>query len=245
MRLGNGGPVVRRLTNHPELLDGPLVDASVLEGNLRDLRRINHALGGTSLSVRAVLSLLRRSTGDATVLDVGTGAADIPLALGSATRRAGRAVSIVAADSRPEVLAAARTIEPRLADDAGLTLFVADARRLPWPDATFDVVHSSLVLHHLEPPEALAFLREAARVSRIGIVINDLSRSRLWWLFALGGTRLLTRNRLTRHDAPLSVLRAYTLPEVRDMVAAAGLRPVHSDFGPFGHRFALAAVREP
>ena len=47
------------------------------------------------------------------------------------------------------------------------------------------------------------------RVARLGIVVNDLERGRLGWLGAWLMGHLLTGNRYTRHDAPLSVRRAY------------------------------------
>ena len=119
---------------------------------------------------------------------------------------------------------------------------MSDGRRLPWPDRSFDVVHASLVVHHLEPPDALAFLREAARVARLGVVINDLVRARHHWIGARILLPLMTRNRFTRHDGPLSVQRAYTRMELRALLAGAALRPV-AEMGAFaGHRVAIAAV---
>jgi hypothetical protein len=85
-----------------------------------------------------------------------------------------------------------------------------------------DFVTCSLALHHFDPPAAIALLRELARVARRGAIVTDLRRSRL----AYWGARLLALgpwHAMARHDGPLSVLRAYTLPEARALVAAAGL----------------------
>ena len=54
------------------------------------------------------------------------------------------------------------------------------------------------------------------------LLVNDLIRSRLHYYGARLVLPLLTRNRLTRHDGPLSVLRAYSLGEIRAMAQAAG-----------------------
>ena len=233
---------MRRLAGVHELLDGPLDDEAALRGNLRDLARINRWLGGTSASRRALDRLLARRTVPHTLLDVGTGAADIPLALLGRASRSGRPLRVTGVDSRQEVLDAARAIDPRLARTPDLELVVVDGRILPWPDRSFDVVHASLVIHHLEPPDALAFLREAARVARLGVVINDLVRARHHWLGARVLLPLMTRNRFTRHDGPLSVRRAYTRMELRALLAGAALRPV-AEVGAFaGHRVAIAAV---
>jgi SAM-dependent methyltransferase len=233
---------MRRLAGVHELLDGPLDDEGALRGKLRDLVRINRWLRGTSASQRALDRLLDRRTVPHTLLDVGTGAADIPLALLSHASRSGRGLQVTGIDSRPEVLEAARAIDPRLDRTPGLELIASDGRRLPWPDRSFDVVHASLVIHHLEPSEALDFLREAARVARLGVVINDLVRARHHWLGARVLLPLMTRNRFTRHDGPLSVRRAYTRMELRALLAGAALRPV-AEVGAFaGHRVAIAAV---
>ena len=237
---------MRRLADATELLDGPLDDRAALAGNLRDLRRINRLLGGTRLSQRAIQALIDGRPGPTRLLDVGTGGADIPEALLGLSARDGSRLTVTAVDSRPEVLAAAVGLRPELAADPRLRLAVGDGRSLgDAPDRSFEVVHASMVLHHLEPDDALRMLREMRRVAIVGVVVNDLDRSRLGWLGAWLIGHLLTGNRLTRRDAPLSVRRAYTLAETRGLLVAAGLRPVFSTTAAFGHRYAVAAVPEP
>ena len=240
-----------------ELLDGPLTDVAELAANLRDMARVNRLSGGVALSRRAIDAVLRvgvssgggadgRAGGDGSgrpirLLDVGTGSADIPLALLD-DRRRGRPLEVVAVDSRPEVVQAAEHLRPGIATQPGLTLRVADGRALPFEDGAFDVAHTSLVLHHLDPDDALAMLRELGRVARVGVVVNDLARGRARWLGAWLLLHLMTGNRLTRHDGPLSVRRAYTRDEAAELVEAAGLRIVHSEHGFLRHRWAIGAV---
>jgi SAM-dependent methyltransferase len=157
------------------------------------------------------------------------------------TRRRGSSLTVTAADSREEVLAAALAARPSLERTPGLTFAIADGRALPWPDGSFDVAHASLVLHHLSPADAVAFLRELRRVARIGIVVNDLVRGRLFWIGGWLLVHTVARSRFTRHDGPLSVRRAYTRAELHDLLAAAGLTTVATRVGFAGHRVAIAA----
>ncbi len=231
---------MERRTDAIELLDGKLDDPAALAGNLRDLGRVNRWLGGVALSSAAIETVAPRSA-ELTMVDVGTGGADIPMALLGRARGAGRKLAVVGIDSRPEVLAAAVRANPAIATTTGLELQVADGRSLPYADRAFDIAHASLVLHHLEPGPAVGLLREMARVARLGVVVNDLDRGRLGLLGAWLLGHLLTGNRYTRNDAPLSVRRAYRIDEMTDLVRAAGLVPLRTIRGAFGQRYAIAA----
>ena len=236
-----------RLAHAAELLDGPLDDPETLVGNLRDLARVNRWLGGVSLSLRALESVAGRLAdrgSTITLLDVGTGAADIPRAMLADWQRRGRRLMVTAVDDRAEVLDAARVASPGLTGIPRLELAVADGRALPWADATFDVAHCSLLLHHLDERSAVVLLREMARVSRRGVIVNDLTRGRRFWLGAWLLAHAATRNRYTRHDAPLSVRRAWTIGEARALLAVAGLRPAFEARDVLRHRWAITgAVR--
>jgi ubiquinone/menaquinone biosynthesis C-methylase UbiE len=239
-----------RLTNAEELIDGVLDEPEVLAGNLRDLRRVNRLLGGVRLSRLAVDRLTFGAPSsdpgrspDVLLIDVGTGGADIPVALLADARRRGRRLRIVAVDDRQEIIDAAYVARPGLASVPGLTLAASDGRSLPYPDRSFDIAHASLVIHHLEPADATALLAEMSRIARIGVVVNDLERGLLRWCGAWLIANLLTRNPYTRHDGPLSVRRAYTRREARELLANAGLRPVAELRDVLRHRYAIAAVR--
>lgn len=246
---------MRRITDGQELLDGPLDDAAALRGNLRDLRRINHRLGGVRLSAAALDALLAADPAPpgrpVRLLDVGTGAADIPVALirrslGGPRLDGPPGLHVTGLDERVEVLEAARDIDPALTDLEArglLTLTLGDGRSLPYPDGAFDVAHCSLVVHHLDPAGVVGMLGEMARVARTGIVVNDLLRGQLALAGAWLLTRVLSRNRYTRHDAPLSVRRAYSRVEIREMLTAAGLEVAWDGTGLLGHRWVAAARR--
>lgn len=199
-----------------ELLDRGVLPPAELATNLGDLARLNRLPGGVAASIDAVARLLDGAAGR--VLDVGTGRADIPL------RMAARGWSVVALDSDPEVVAIARRAA---AAEPAVEVVAGDGRSLPFPDATFDVAHCSLLIHHLDPAEAVALLREMGRVAKLGLVVNDLRRGWLTLLATAVGVVVLGRCRATRHDGLLSVRRAYTLRELDDLLGEAGLRVRH------------------
>ena len=232
---------MERLAAAVERIDGPLDDPPALVANLRDLRRINRWLGGATLSARAV-GILAGDRRPVRILDVGTGGADIPVLLLREAARRGRPTAVTAVDHRPEMRAAALAMDPGLAFERDLRYEIHDGRELPYPERSFDIAHASLLVHHLDPPDAVAVLAELRRVSRLGVIVNDLDRSRLALLGARLMTRTITRAAWTRSDAPLSVRRAYRPDELEAMVRAAGLRPIGRLRHRLGDRYAIVAV---
>ncbi len=228
--------------DEPELLDAlDDVPPPLLAHNLRDIRRVNRYLGGTAVvfaHLPALLADVPHAT-PITVLDVATGSGDIPRALVRWGRRHGRDLRVVATDVAGDVLAVARR---ETADEPRIVVEAADARELPYRDAAFDVVICSLALHHLSRGDAVRSLREMGRVARRGVIVNDLTRSWGGYVGAYLLGLLTTTNRLTRHDAPLSVLRAWTPAELRDMATEAGLEVI-TITGHLWNRVALVGSR--
>ena len=206
-----------------ELLDAlDNVPPPVLAQNLRDIRRVNRYFGGTAVVLAHLPALLDRvpHATPITVLDLATGSGDIPHALVRWGRRQGRDVRVVATDIADDILTIARR---ETAGEPRIVVETADVRELPYGDATFDIVTCSLALHHLSREDAVQALREMWRVARRGVIVNDLTRSWGGYIGAHLIGILTTTNRLTRHDAPLSVLRAWTPAELRTMATEAGL----------------------
>ena len=204
-----------------EMLDRPAPFAD-LSQSLADVARLNGLFGGRSITLTQVKRLLAGAPRDRaiTVLDVGTGGADIPRALARWGRRARRRLRILALDRDRATLAVARHAAAGYPE---IVLLQGDALALPVRPCSIDVVISALTLHHLEPVAAVQYLAEMDAAARRGLVVNDLLRSRTAYAAVWLATRALTRNPMSRHDGPLSVLRAYTPAEVRGLCEKAGL----------------------
>lgn len=223
-----------------EFLDTPGQDRVELAGLLNDIRRTNLRFGGYPLVLGYLHHFLPHlSRRPITLLDVATASADIPRVIATWARNHNLPMRIVGLDFSEEILDLARS---GIASYSEVTLLRGNALALPFPDDAFDVVISGLALHHFTFDEAIRVLREIDRVARGGFVINDVDRSWGAYFGALLDTRFLTRNRLARHDGPLSVLRSFTVPEVRAMVRAAGIDGVDIRRHPW---FRIAIVRWP
>ena len=225
-----------------ERMDEPGQDRAELARSLADLRGVNRWLGGTRIVLHHLTAMLERyPRASYRVLDVATGSGDIPLAVAAWGRARGIPVAVVATDNHPTTLELARA---HTAADPDVAVEAADALRLPYADGAFDVALCSTALHHFENGDEVRVLRELDRVSRIGLIVNDLARSRP----ALLGARLLAAtvwrtHPVTRHDGPLSVRRAFTPAELGALAARAGVANarVHAHV-PF--RVALVAEKE-
>ena len=232
--------MLRALTPWPrevarlELLDRPGAPSPELAESLADIGRLNR-LGPTRSLLAHVEPFVDRFTREDgrrpfRVLDLGTGGADIPVALVRWARARGFRVTVLAMDVQPEVLACAGPAARALPE---VRLVAGDAVHPPVRAGGVDLTLCSLTLHHLSEPAVGALLRLMADVSRLGFVVSDLRRSRVAYAAVWLATRLISKNRITRHDGPLSVRRAYTATELAALSTAAGLPEVQWRRAPF------------
>lgn len=223
-----------------ELLDRP-GEASEhdLEHTLRDIRRANIFGLGTWVVKYHLARLVETfpTTGTLRVLDLATGSADIPEELCRWAAKTGRKIAVTATDISPEILTVARQRIKNAGFEDAVTFVACDAANSSFPDAAFDVVICSLALHHFDLKGAHGVMREMKRLARLGFIINDIYRAQGAWIMAWILTRLTTNNRLTRHDGPASVYRAFTPAELARMAANANITvKIHT------HPFWRAAV---
>jgi ubiquinone/menaquinone biosynthesis C-methylase UbiE len=207
-------------------MDAPDVRGPALRSALRDLRRINRLLGGLR-ATRAGLAPLLRHRRSLTMLDVGTGTGDYVADAVRQGAHTGCAVEATGVDLNPVTIGHGRawldhTLPRPLRSRARLE--IADALALPYADDTFDVTHAALFLHHLHGAAAVQLLREMDRVSRLGILVNDLHRHSLAYVGIWGLSRLFGMSPMVQHDGPVSVLRGFRRADLAALARRAGLR---------------------
>lgn len=205
----------------PELLDSDQGTSDEINRSFRDLERINRWFGGVHTTARLLRQVIRRTqTSSISVLDVAGARSQV---VARAAKSARTRVRVTVMDRVPSHL-------PQKHGIAG------DAMGLPFADSSFDVVHCCLFLHHLSDVEAVQFLKEALRVSRTAVLVNDLRRSPVH----LGIVRLsapLLFSRITQNDSVASVMRSYKIDEVQTLFKESGASSFKID-GTFFFRFA-------
>src|SRR5262245_27094890 len=173
----------RRLV--PEIMDQPGLTPDRHHAALRGLSRINLFSGSAGLLWPALRRLARETAPrPARVLDIATGAGDVPLRLWKKASRAGVPLTLTGCDVSPVAVAHAALASRKCGAD--LRFFVHDVLADPLP-AGYDAVICSLFLHHLNDDEAVDLLRQMEGAAGRLVLVNDLSRGRAGWLLAWAG----------------------------------------------------------
>jgi ubiquinone/menaquinone biosynthesis C-methylase UbiE len=191
-----------------EWLDAGIASDEEVKKSFADLATVARRFGGVS----TLVSLLKQVAGNTSqrtlkILDVGAGP------------------GAVAQMARPRLSRLGINAEFTLLDRSRLHLdgsssssIVADARTLPFRDNSFDVVACSTFAHHLEPEELIDFVNRSLRTARTAVVINDICRHPVHLGLVYVGLPLF-RSHVSWHDGVVSVRRAYTTEELRDILS--------------------------
>ncbi len=210
-----------RRIDQPEIMDTQNLTLPVMEETLKRLGFINRTFGGVSL-VSRFLERCRPAWRDGetiSILDVGTGGAEIPRALIHWGRAQGVRLRITAIDVVPEAVAIAKA---NARDFPEIEVREEDFFTLAKGGETFDYAIASLFLHHTPPEQTVPALRIVDRMARRGFLISDLHRSQGGY-WAVKALCLLIGNEVVRHDGPLSVRRGFTVEELNELAKEAGL----------------------
>lgn len=180
-----------------ELMDDFSIQDERIDTALVELKIINKYLGGISTTKSALELTIRNNNDEVKILDIGSGSSDNLIAAKNSFPN----IRISSLDKNLRTLTATKNLIPKINSDAFY---------LPFKNNSWDLVHVALFLHHFNEIQIKKLLKEFLRISKKGIIINDLERS----YFALLGIKLLTilfsKSEMVKHDAPISVKRGFS-----------------------------------
>ena len=224
-----------------ELLDLDEASYEEVRDSLNDVQTVNRYLSGYRVLLHHAERFLKshKAGRPVTIMDAATGSADQPVALAKLARKLKIPVRIFAIDINFKMLKFAREMTREFPE---IELVQCDVLSLPFRENSIDLAVNNLSLHHFPWEKAVAILGAMYKISRLGIIVNDLNRSRIAHATIFLLTRLLTKNRLTRYDAPVSVMNAFTPSEFCDLAQSAGI-PRFEVHRHFPYRIALVAKK--
>ena len=216
-----------------EMMDRDQPPPAELERDLERIRQLNRWFG----SYRLVLSFIRnwiKPADKLRVVDLATGSGDIPRLIVDYARKINATVAIDAVDRQPATLEIARGLSADYPE-----ISYREANVLEWNSSEpYDITLCTLALHHFSNEDAARLLRRCCQVSRRFVLVSDLRRS----FSLIAGVYILTtlifREPMTRYDARLSTIRAFSFSEMRDLALRVGWK----NFGHKKFRFGRQAI---
>jgi 2-polyprenyl-3-methyl-5-hydroxy-6-metoxy-1,4-benzoquinol methylase len=206
----------RRL--RPELMDQPGLAIAEHARALNGLRRLNVASAASRQLWNAIARHASAQPGQRLrLLDIASGGGDVAFALWKLAKRGGIELQILGLDVSST--ACAQAAERCRPTGTAIIFQCADVTTDALPRG-FDVVTSSLFLHHMSWKQAISVLRKMRDTARL-LVISDLRRSAFGYALAHAACRVLTRSPIVRYDGPQSVASAFTLSEMRELCREA------------------------
>ncbi len=171
-------------STQPELMDDFREGLQSLRRVFDDINRVNTVLGGSNITVNAVAELVRINPKESyTIVDMGCGDGNMLREIAKYCRKKGIKVRLIGIDLNADALQLAREFG---SDDDEIEFHHRDILKLEASDFNCDIVINTLTMHHFEDTDLVTFLKKFNQLASLGVVINDLHRSRwAYYLFKL------------------------------------------------------------
>ena len=216
-----------------EMMDRPQPVSAELERDLERLRQLNRWFGSHRLVLNFMRCWIKPHT-RTRIVDLATGSGDIPRLIANYALGIRAQVEIDAFDRQPATLEIARKLSSSYPE-----ISYREADILEWNSVeTYDIALCTLALHHFSDEDAVNVLRQCRQLSRRFVLVSDLRRGFLLRTGVYLLTATIFREPMTRHDARLSAVRAFSFSEMRNLALRAGWK----HFGHKKFRFARQAM---
>ena len=202
-------------SNDTELMDDFSMKGELLRDTLDKLGAINKWLGGNRVTLNGLRQLLEHQPKEKvyTIVDIGCGHGDILRLIAEYGRKHNYSFQLIGIDANQDAIDYA--VELSAAYDE-LSFKKLDVFSEEFQAMEYDVVLSTLFLHHLDETEIRSLLQLMSTKAKLGVVVNDLHRHRLaYGLFKLLGT--VISNHMIVQDGLTSILRAFKRKEIEQI----------------------------
>jgi 2-polyprenyl-3-methyl-5-hydroxy-6-metoxy-1,4-benzoquinol methylase len=209
----------------PEIMDNFDMKGEILRDALDKIASINKLLGGNKVTIDGVKALLKGvdKTAVIRILDVGCGNGDMLRTLADYGFHSGHKLRLYGIDANAFTIQHASALSTGYSN---ISYHCEDIflEQLPAPD--FDIILCTLTLHHFKDNEILSLLRFFHAHATLGIVINDLHRSKLAYYLFTALCSVFRLNDMSREDGLVSILRGFKKKDLEHYTKALQFRKV-------------------
>ncbi|MEO9890960.1 methyltransferase domain-containing protein [Aurantibacter sp.] len=195
-----------------ELMDDSQISLDDLRATYFDINRANAFLGGNKVVLIALKSLVLQNIQDSlSVIDVGCGDGAMLRVMADFFRKENMKVEFLGIDINEKAIQLAREASKSYPEIKYNAIDVLKTNGIK-----ADVVITTLTMHHIAETDIYAFLKALMKMSRMGIVISDLHRSRIaYYLFKLFSV-IFIKTKIAKNDGLVSIRSGFTKQELKN-----------------------------
>ena len=187
-----------------EIMDDFNLSGNIMDQTLKEIDHINNWIGGKRYNLN-ILEKAVQSKSSFTIMDLGCGSGDLLKSFCKRMRRVGKKGKYIGVDANPYIIEYARK---NCADYDEIEFLCENVLDPNFRTKGTDIVNCCLFLHHFKNHQILKLLGKIKSDSNT-VIINDLHRHPIAFHAIDVLTRMLSRSEMVKHDAKLSVARAF------------------------------------
>lgn len=199
-------------TDEREIMDDFTLEGKALRTNLDILSGINKWLGGNQVSLDGIQKLIKNlpKEKELVIVDLGCGNGDMLRRVSKLGNKLGYQFKLIGIDANKDSIqyATLLSLGYKNIDFYEMNIFSEKFKEL-----SYDIALSTLFLHHLSNEEILDKLSFLSNQARVGIVVNDLHRSKLAY-FLFNMISFFINNKIIRNDGLVSIRRGFKKNEL-------------------------------
>ncbi|MEE2801019.1 MAG: methyltransferase domain-containing protein [Bacteroidota bacterium] len=195
----------------PELMDAPDIDPDALKAAVEDINKVNNLLGGYRFTLKAIKNIINKSTNkNLNIVDLGCSNGSMLRYLhdhldNSEIQFLGIDLSEQSIDNARNLSKGYDRVRFRESDILDLTA----------QDIKCDILISTLTFHHFTDTQIIEFLKKAKELGAQHIIINDLHRHYLAFVFFKYLSPIFIKNYISRHDGLISIASGFKKSDFR------------------------------
>ena len=196
-----------------ELMDDFEFGGDELNVLLNDLSWVNKWLGGNSITLSGIKSLIKTHSGKEPlrIVDFGCGDGEVLRLCAKVLEKRGVSYELIGLDANNNIL---KEAERRSLEYTNLKYLSINVLSDEMDGLEYDLALCTLFLHHFSNEDIIKLLNKISEKAQVGVVINDLERSRTaFWLFKFL-SRFLLKSKTAKSDGLVSITRAFKKREL-------------------------------
>ncbi|RFN58123.1 methyltransferase domain-containing protein [Marixanthomonas ophiurae] len=195
-----------------EIMDDFNLQGKEMQAVLTDLKTVSNLLGGANITLKGIKKLLskRLKNEEVTIIDVGCGDGEMLRKCAHFGKRNQYNFNLIGLDANPNIISEAKERSKSFENLTFKTLDIFSAE--PFPKA--DIILCNLFLHHFKNADIVSILKKLIEASNMGVVVNDLHRSKLAFTLFKGFSSVFLKTKIARHDGLVSVARGFKREEL-------------------------------